>query len=139
MSGRSHCTDYWFIIKNSLTQLLEFRTSMLRFLQTPGPMKKIVLGGLLLVICVMMVITLVPGGLFGDYFGGGVTTAGVLAKVGSQDISLQEVAHRARLIGRQQFRGNVPPSIMPFLMQRAADGMITQGALAYEADRMGWA
>ena len=26
---------------------------------------------------------------------------------------------------------------MPFLMQRAADGMITQGALVYEADRMG--
>ena len=110
---------------------------MLRFLQTPGPMKKIVLGGLLLVICVMMVITLVPGGLFGDYFGGGVTTAGVVAKVGTEDISLQQVAQRARMIGRQQFRGNVPPTLMPFLMQRAADGMITQGALAYEADRMG--
>ncbi len=110
---------------------------MLRFLQTPGPMKKIVLGGLLLVICVMMVITLVPGGLFGDYFGGGVTTAGVLAKVDTEDISLQQVAQRARMIGRQQFRGNIPPTIMPFLLQRAADSMITQGALAYEADRMG--
>ncbi len=110
---------------------------MLRFLQTPGPMKKIILGGLLLVICVMMVITLVPGGLFGDYFGGGVTTAGVVAKVGTDDITLQQVAQRARMIGRQQFRGNVPPTLMPFLMQRAADGMITQGALAYEADRMG--
>ena len=100
-------------------------------------MKKIILGGILLVICVMMVITLVPGGLFGDYFGSSVTTAGVLAKVGTEDINLQEVANRARMIGRQQFRGNVPPTIMPFLMQRAADGMITQGALAYEADRMG--
>ena len=100
-------------------------------------MKKIILGGLLLVICVMMVITLVPGGLFGDYFGSSVTTAGVLAKVGTEDISLQQVAQRARMIGRQQFRGNVPPAMMPFLMQRAADGMITQGALAYEADRMG--
>ena len=110
---------------------------MLRFLQTPGPMKKIILGGLLLVICVMMVITLVPGGLFGDYFGSTVTTAGVVAKVGTEDISLQQVANRARMIGRQQFRGNIPPAIMPFLLQRAADGMITQGALAYEADRMG--
>jgi peptidyl-prolyl cis-trans isomerase D len=110
---------------------------MLRFLQTPGPMKKIILGGLLLVICVMMVITLVPGGLFGDYFGSGVTTAGVVAKVGTDDITLQQVAQRARMIGRQQFRGNVPPTLMPFLMQRAADGMITQGALAYEADRIG--
>ena len=128
---------YSVIIEDSVIQSLEFSSSMLRFLQTPGPMKKIVLGGLLLVICVMMVITLVPGGLFGDYFGGGVTTAGVVAKVGTEDISLQQVAQRARMIGRQQFRGNVPPTLMPFLMQRAADGMITQGALAYEADRMG--
>lgn len=101
-------------------------------------MKKIILGGLLLVICVMMVVTLVPGGMFGDYFGSTITTAGVIAKVGSDDINVQEVAQRAKMIGRQQFRGgNIPPTIMPFLMQRAADGMITQGALAYEADRMG--
>lgn len=109
---------------------------MIRFLQTPGPMKKIVLGGLLLVICVMMVITLVPGGLFGDYLGG-LTTQGVLAKVGDQEISLQEVAQTARLIGRQQFRGNIPPQLMPFLMQRAADSLISQRAIVYEADRMG--
>jgi len=111
---------------------------MIRFLQTPGTAKKIVLGALLLVVCVMMVVTLVPGGMFGDYFGAGVTTAGVVAKVGSEDISIQQVAQRARLIGRQQFRGaNIPPTLMPFLMQRAADSMVTQGALAYEADRMG--
>ena len=30
---------------------------MIRFLQTPGPIKKIVLGGLLTIICVAMVIT----------------------------------------------------------------------------------
>ena len=44
---------------------------------------------------------------------------------------------QARLIGQQQFKGNVPPSIMPYLMQRAAQGMITQKALVYEANRMG--
>jgi peptidyl-prolyl cis-trans isomerase D len=110
---------------------------MIRFLQTPGPLKKIILGGILLVICVMMVITLIPGGFLGDYFGGGVTQAGMLAKVGGQDVSLQEVAQQARLIGRQQFKGNIPEAIMPYLMQRAAQGMITQKALVYEADRMG--
>ena len=36
---------------------------MIRFLQTPGPTKKIILGGMLLVICAAMVITLVPGGI----------------------------------------------------------------------------
>ena len=34
---------------------------MIRFLQTPGPIKKIVLGGLLTVVCVLMAITLIPG------------------------------------------------------------------------------
>jgi len=110
---------------------------MIKFLQTEGPVKKIVLGAILVVICVMMVITLVPGGMFGDYFSGNVTQAGVLAVVGDQGIGLQEVAQRARMIGRQQFRGNIPDSLMPFLMQRAADSMITQGAMVYEADRMG--
>jgi len=110
---------------------------MLRFLQKPGPIKKIVLGGILVVICVMMVITLVPGGMFGDYFTGGLTTAGVLAKVGDQEVDVQEVAQQARLIGRQQFKNNVPPALMPFLMQRAAQGLIMQKAVVYEADRMG--
>jgi len=111
---------------------------MIRFLQTPGPIKKIVLGGILLVICVMMVITLIPGGGFlNDLFGGGVTQSGILAKVGNQEVSLREVSEQARLIGRQQFKGNIPSAIMPYLMQRAAQGMITQKALVYEADRMG--
>ena len=111
---------------------------MLRFLQKPGPIKKIVLGGILVVICVMMVITLVPGGMFGDYFSGGLTQSGVVAKVGDQEIGVQEVSQQARLIGKQQFKGSsVPPQLMPYLMQRAAQGLIMQKALVYEADRMG--
>ncbi len=110
---------------------------MIKFLQSEGPIKKIVLGAILVVICVMMVITLVPGGMFGDYFSGGVTQQGVLAQVGDQAVSMTAVEQRARVIGKQQFRGNVPPSLMPFLMQRAAESMITQGALVYEANRMG--
>ena len=111
---------------------------MLRFLQKPGPIKKIVLGGILIVVCVMMVITLIPGGGFlNEMFGGSLTTQGVLAKVGNQEISAPEVAQQARLIGKQQFKGNLPPQIMPYLMQRAAQGLIAQKVLVYEADRMG--
>jgi peptidyl-prolyl cis-trans isomerase D len=110
---------------------------MLRFLQKPGPIKKIVLGGILVVICVMMVITLVPGGMFGDYFSGGLTQTGVIARIGDQEVGVQEVAQQARLIGKQQFQGNLPPALMPYLMQRAAQGLIMQKALVYEADRMG--
>lgn len=110
---------------------------MIRFLQKPGPVKKFVLGGLLVVVCVMMVITLVPGGLFGDYLGGSLTTQGVVAKVGDQEIGIQQVSQQARLIGKQQFRGNIPDGLMPYLMQRAAQSMITEKAIVYEADKMG--
>ena len=110
---------------------------MLRFLQKPGPLKKIILGSILVVICVMMVITLVPGGLFGDYFSSGLTTQGVLAKVGDQEVGIQQVEQQARLIGKQQFKGNVPEQLMPYLMQRAAQGIITEKAIVYEADKMG--
>ena len=88
---------------------------MLRFLQKPGPIKKIVLGGILVVICVMMVITLVPGGsCLGDSFRRRVTQAGVVAKVGDQEIGVQEVSQQARLIGKQQFKGNIPLPLMPY-------------------------
>ena len=111
---------------------------MIRFLQKPGPVKKIVLGGILVVVCVMMVITLIPGGGFlNELFGGSLTTQGVLARVGNQEIGIPEVAQQARLIGKQQFKGNIPPAIMPYLMQRAAQGVISQKMLVYEADRMG--
>src|SRR5277367_1827603 len=110
---------------------------MIRFLQKPGPLKKFILGGLLTIVCVMMVVTLVPGGMFGDYLGGGLTTQGVLAKVGDQEIGVTQVAVQARLMAKQQFKGNVPEQLMPYMMQRAAQSMITEKAMVYEADKMG--
>ncbi|HZQ91161.1 MAG TPA: peptidylprolyl isomerase [Terriglobales bacterium] len=108
---------------------------MIRFLQTPGPAKKIVLGGILLVICVAMVITLVPGGILGDNFAGGAR--GTLAKVGNQEVTSLEVQNLARQIGRQQFGGRVPEQLVPFLMQQAANSLILQKAMLQEADRLG--
>ena len=111
---------------------------MIRFLQKPGPIKKIVLGGLLVVVCVMMVVTLIPGGGFlNDMFGGSLTAQGVLARVGNQEVGIQEVSQQARLIGKQQLKGNIPPALMPYLMQRAAQNVIAQKMLGYEAERMG--
>jgi len=111
---------------------------MIRFLQKPGPIKKIVLGGLLVIVCVMMVVTLIPGGGFlGELFGGGLTTQGVLARVGNTDISVQEVAQQARRIAKQQFKGNVPPGLMAYIMPQAAQSVIGRRMLVYEADRMG--
>src|SRR5271167_559499 len=105
---------------------------MIRFLQKPGPIKKIVLGGLLVIVCVMMVITLIPGGGFlNDLFGGGLTTQGVLARVGNQDISVQEAQQRAHLEAKQRFKGNVPEGVMPFLTSQVAQRLIVQKILVY--------
>jgi len=51
---------------------------MIRFLQTEGPFKKIVLSGLLLLICAAMAITLIPGGLGGELTG--TPGKGIVAK-----------------------------------------------------------
>lgn len=111
---------------------------MIRFLQTPGPVKKVVLGGLLVVICAAMVIVLVPGGILGDAFGFQSNLGqNVVAKVGSQEISIGEVQQQARSMGRQQFPKGLPDALMPFLYQRAADNLITQHAMVVEAERLG--
>ena len=68
---------------------------MIRFLQTPGPMKKIILGGMLLMICAAMVITLVPGGI-GDSIGLGGPGQGVVAKVAGEPVTTLEVQREAR-------------------------------------------
>src|SRR5207244_2903771 len=63
---------------------------MIRFLQTPGPIKKVILSGILLVFCGAMVITLIPGGL-GSNFGFGAPAAGVVAYVAGQEVTVIEV------------------------------------------------
>jgi peptidyl-prolyl cis-trans isomerase D len=111
---------------------------MIRFLQTPGKTKKIVLGGLLLIICGAMVITLIPGGILGDAFGFGRPQGNVIAKVGDQEVTTTEVQETARQMGKQQFPRGFPQQFMPFLMQRAAQQLILQKAMMAEAHRMGF-
>ena len=59
---------------------------MIRFLQTPGKTKKIVLGGILVLIIIGMTVYLIPGIGSGGDFGSG--SANVLAKVGDQEITI---------------------------------------------------
>ena len=109
---------------------------MIRFLQTPGPLKKIILGGILLVICGAMVITLVPGGLDFGFSGPG---KGVLAQVAGQDITTQEVDKQARQMLQQQLPrgGEQAAALLPFFASRAAENMINEKAIVAEAQRMG--
>jgi peptidyl-prolyl cis-trans isomerase D len=109
---------------------------MIRFLQTPGPVKKIVLGGLLTIICAAMAITLIPGGL-GD-FGGG-PGQGVVATVAGEPVTTIAVQREARQMLRQQFPrgGEQVAMLLPYFATRAAQNLISTKAMVAEAQRLG--
>ncbi len=111
---------------------------MIRFLQSEGPIKKIVLSGLLLLICAAMVIAFVPGGLGGELTG--QPGAGVVAKVGGEDVTAQEVRDTARQMLQQQGAqlGANAAILLPFFSQRAADQLIDRQALLVEAQHLGF-
>src|ERR1700722_7021256 len=112
---------------------------MIRFLQTEGPVKKIVLSGLLLLICGAMAITLIPGAGNNDP----LSKPGVIAKVNGEDVTAEQVREAARSMAQQQAQqyGAQASMLMPFLMQqatqRAADQLIDRQALVAEAQHMG--
>lgn len=109
---------------------------MIRFLQTPGPVKKYVLGGLLLLIIVSMAWYLVPSS--GNY-SFGTPPKGVVAKVDGTEISADEVRTTAQQMLKQQMQGNTANMnmLLPFFSQRAAEQLITRQAMLSEASRMG--
>jgi peptidyl-prolyl cis-trans isomerase D len=112
---------------------------MIRFLQKSGQTTKIVLGGLLLLICASMVITLIPGGLGSDVFGGGQPQKGVVAKVEGADVTVEQVRQTARQMLQQQMQGNTAnmAMLLPFFAQRAAEQLITRQALIVHAEHLG--
>jgi len=109
---------------------------MIRFLQTPGPVKKYALGAILLVICVSMVWYLVPQG---STLGIGAPGAGIVATVAGEDIHTTEVQQQARRMVEQQFpRGGAQANmLLPFFAQRAFDDLVNEKILIAEARRMG--
>jgi|HubBroStandDraft_6_1064221.scaffolds.fasta_scaffold97234_2 peptidyl-prolyl cis-trans isomerase D len=112
---------------------------MIRFLQTPGPLKKIILGGLLTIICVFMVITLVPGFGSTDLFGTGGPAKGVVATVAGSDITTVEVQREARQMVQRQFPqgGAQVAMLLPYFSSQAAQTLISRSAIVVEAQRLG--
>ena len=112
---------------------------MIRFLQTPGPVKKIVLGGLLTIICAAMAITLIPGGLGSDVVGLGGPGQGVVPSVAGEPVTTLDVQREARQMLRQQFpRGGAQTEmLLPYFAERAAQTLISRKALVAEAERLG--
>ncbi|MBO0911102.1 MAG: peptidylprolyl isomerase [Acidobacteria bacterium] len=111
---------------------------MIRFLQTPGPIKKIVLGGLLTIICVLMAVTLIPG--FGSSsFLTNAANPGVVATVDGEEIQRSDVQRQAKRMLEQQFpRGGAQAAaLLPYFAGQAAESLISQKAMVVEAQRMG--
>jgi len=112
---------------------------MIRFLQKSGQTTKYILGGLLLIICASMVITLIPGGLGGDVFGN-TPGKGIVAKVDGNDISADDVRTTAKQMLQQQMPQGSSANmsmLLPFFSQRAVEQLITRQALLSQATRMG--
>ncbi len=112
---------------------------MIRFLQTPGPFKKVVLSGILLVFCAAMVVTLIPGGLgITDSFTGG-PGKGVVATVSGDQITAPEVSREALQIIQQQYPQMAAQAsmLMPFVARQAAQQLIDEKSLLIEAHRLG--
>ncbi|HKW17867.1 MAG TPA: peptidyl-prolyl cis-trans isomerase [Terriglobales bacterium] len=111
---------------------------MIRFLQTPGPIKKIVLGGLLTVVCVLMAITLIPGFGSGSFMTN-ASSPGVVATVAGEDITANAVERQAKqMVERMYPRGG--PDAEKALPRAAgyAFGQLTMEKLEYvQAQRMG--
>jgi peptidyl-prolyl cis-trans isomerase D len=111
---------------------------MIRFLQSDGKIKKYVLSGILIIICIGMVTYLTQGI---SSSGSGLTgpAKGVVATVGSDQITAQEVVDQGRTMLRQQFpRGNaMAEQMLPYFNQQAFEQLINQKALIIAAQNMG--
>ena len=107
---------------------------MIRFLQKSGRLQKYLLAGLLLFVSATMVITLIPGGTLGSAFGFGGAGQGVFARVGDEEVTMQDVQRRAQMAVRQ---AGYPAALLQFISAQVAEQMVTRQAMLVEASRMG--
>jgi peptidyl-prolyl cis-trans isomerase D len=92
---------------------------------------RILLGGLLLLVALSMLTYLVPS--YGT--GGSSGTDTVVAEVGRDAITVPDVQQ----VIQMNLRGNrMPPEMAAFQIPRIIDSIVTEHALAYEAQRMGF-
>jgi peptidyl-prolyl cis-trans isomerase D len=105
---------------------------MIRFLQTPTPMKRFVLGFILVAFCLIMVISLVPN--LNQSLLGNPTNPQVLAKVGDEEVHIDEVQQRATSVAQTQ---GYPAQFIPLLLPQALNAIIADKAMLAEASHMG--
>src|ERR1700675_2142847 len=92
---------------------------------------KITMTVILVVICLSMVITLIPGLYSGS---AGANNADTVASVGGQDISMAEVQKQLNMATRGQ---SVPPMLKALYAKQMLDQLVFQHALEIEAHGLG--
>lgn len=90
-----------------------------------------VLGGLLVLICVSMVITLIPG--YGSSTPQSTGDQMVLAEIGGEKLTAEQAARAAS----RQLGGQIDPSVLETYMPQFVDSMVQQRALVYEFKKLG--
>src|SRR2546428_13389257 len=105
---------------------------MIRTLQSAGPALKIILGGMLLIICAGMIITLIPGGL-GSSFGMGAPPRGVIARINDQEVTVPEVQREDCMMIRKQFPkdGEQASMLMPFFAGQGPYKLLKHNSRVY--------
>ena len=93
---------------------------------------RILLGGLLLLVALSMLTYLIPGG---PTMGGGDGSDNVIATIGKDAITTADVQQVIQLNSRGQ---HLPAELMPHYVPMYLNSMVTEHALAYEANRLGY-
>ena len=107
---------------------------MIRFLQTQGRFQRILLVGILSIVCIMMVVYLIPGGGVLSDLGGQSVSADSVAKVDGQDVTNQEVDRVARNMMQQR---HIPEQFKSFILPQAVDSVVLQKVYLREGERLG--
>ena len=91
---------------------------------------RMLLGGLLVLVALSMLTYLVP-----SYNAGGGPGDTVVAEIGKEALTMPEVA---KVLQQQMRNRQMPPEMIPHIVPQIIEGMITERALAYEAQRLGF-
>lgn len=102
---------------------------MFQFFRRKDTAVRVFLGGLLVLVCVMMVVTLIPG-----LTGSGPSNEMVVAKVGGESITSAELARQIGLLTRNN---RLPSSMIPVYAPQILNQLVTEKVMLLEAGRMG--
>jgi peptidyl-prolyl cis-trans isomerase D len=92
-------------------------------------MVRFFLGALLVLVSLSMLTYLIP-----SYGSGDSASDIVVAEIGEETLTLPEVQRNLQLTLRNQ---QIPPQVLPHYVPQVIEGMITERAMAYQAERLG--